>query len=188
MRVNLSRQPHNLEKLLATSNEIKSYLKDLNEVISYKNYQKGESFILAPFEESQIISIVDLKKKIPNKNLKKIYVFGIGGSSQGTKAVYELLKNKKNLIEIEVIDYIDSEKITKSISEIRKMELEEYLIFIVSKSGSTTETLYNFELLAKHTSISYNRVVFITDENSHLIKIAENFKSHTLTIPKKNLR
>lgn len=185
MRVNLSRQPHNLEKLLVTSKEIKSYLKDLNEVISYKNYQKGESFILAPFEESQIISILELKKKIPTKNLKKIYVFGIGGSSQGTKAVYELLKNKKNLIEIEVIDYIDSEKITKSISEIRKMEPDEYIIFVVSKSGGTTETLYNFELLTKHSKISYERIVFITDENSHLIKIAENFKSHNLTIPKK---
>jgi len=185
MRVNLSRQPHNLEKLLVTSNEIKSYLKDLNEVISFKNYQKGESFILAPFEESQIISILELKKKIPTKNLKKIYVLGIGGSSQGTKAVYELLKSKKSLIEIEIIDYIDSEKITKSISEIRKMEHDEYIIFIVSKSGGTTETLYNFELLAKHTDISYKRVVFITDENSHLIKIAESLNSHTLTIPKK---
>jgi glucose-6-phosphate isomerase len=185
MRVNLSRQPYNLEKLLVTSNEIKSYLKDLSEVISFKNYQKGESFILAPFEESQIISVIELKKKIPSKNLKKIYVFGIGGSSQGTKAVYELLKNKKNLIEIEVIDYIDSEKIIKSISELKKMQDEEYLIFIISKSGSTTETLYNFELLSKHTKIDYQRIVFITDENSHLIKIAENYKSHVLTIPKK---
>jgi len=185
MRVNLSRQPYNLEKLLETSKEIKSYVKDLNEVLNYKNNQKGESFILAPFEEKQIISILELKKKIPHKNLKKIYVFGIGGSSQGTKAIYELLKNKKNLIDLDIFDYIDSEKLTKAISEIRKMENEEYLIFVVSKSGGTTETLYNFNLLAKHTKISFDRVIFITDENSHLIKIAENLKSHFLTIPKK---
>jgi glucose-6-phosphate isomerase len=185
MRVNLSRQSYSFEKLVTTSDEIKSYLKDIGEVLNFKNYQKGESFLLAPFEEAQITSIIELKKKIPNKSLKKIYVFGIGGSSQGTKAIYELLKSKKNLIELEVIDYIDSEKITKSISELRKMTEEEYLIFFVSKSGSTTETLYNFELLVKHIKISYSRVVFITDENSHIIKISENLNAHIITIPKK---
>ena len=185
MRANLSRQPHQLEKLLACANSIKSYLRDVNEVLNFKNYQKGESFLLAPFEESQIVSILDLKKKIPSKNLKKIYVLGIGGSSQGTKAIYEALKNKKKLIEIEVIDYIDSEKIIKTISEIKKMEDDEYLFFIVSKSGNTTETLYNFELIKNHTKMNPHQIVFITDEGSHLIKFAENLKSHFLIIPKK---
>lgn len=185
MRVNLSRQPYNLEKLIDTSKHIKSYLKDINEVLTYKNYQKGESFLLAPFEENQIISILELKKKIPNKDLKKIYVLGIGGSSQGTKAIYELLKNKKNLVDLEIIDYIDSEKILKTITEIKRMDSNEYLIFIVSKSGNTTETLYNYELLNKHIKLDHQRIIFITDENSHLIKISENQKSHCLTIPKK---
>lgn len=185
MRVNLTRQPYQIEKLVSTTSEIKSYLKEINEVLRYKNYQKGESFLLAPFEESQIISILELKKKLPTQNLKKIYVLGIGGSSQGTKAIYEILKSQKKLIDLEVIDYIDSEKILKTISEIKRLDSEEYLIFLVTKSGSTTETLYNFELLTKHIKISYERVVFITDENSHLIKIAENLNSHSLTIPKK---
>jgi glucose-6-phosphate isomerase len=185
MRVNLSRQPYQLEKLTATAGEIKSYLKDIKEVISFKNYQKGEAFLLAPFEENQIISIINLKKKIPHKDLKKIYVLGIGGSSQGTKAVYEVLKNTKKLVSLEVIDYIDSEKVTKAISEIKKMSDEEYLIFVISKSGTTTETLYNFELIAKHTNIDYKRVVFITDENSHLTSISEKYQANFLLIPKK---
>jgi glucose-6-phosphate isomerase len=185
MRVNLSRQPYQLEKLIASASEIKSYLKDINEVINFKNYQKGEAFLLAPFEESQIISILDLKKKIPAKNLQKIYVLGIGGSSQGTKAVYELLKNKRQLIELEIIDYIDSEKTHKTISEIKKFEPEEYLFFVVSKSGSTTETLYNFELIEKHTKLNFERVIFITDENSSLVTYAKHKESNFLTIPKK---
>jgi glucose-6-phosphate isomerase len=185
MRVNLSRQPHQLEKLTACADSIKSYLKDVNEVLNFKNYQKGESFLIAPFEESQIISILELKKNINTKNLKKIYLLGIGGSSQGTKAVYEALKTKKKLVELEVIDYIDSEKIIKTISEIKKMEKEEYLLFVISKSGNTTETLYNFELIKNHTKTDPRQVVFITDEGSHLIKFAENLKSHYLIIPKK---
>jgi glucose-6-phosphate isomerase len=185
MRVNLSRQTYQLEKLIASAHEIKSYLRDINEVISFKNYQKGEAFLLAPFEESQIISILELKKKIPCKNLKKIYVLGIGGSSQGTKAIYELLKNKKNLVELEVIDYIDSEKVLKTISEIKKFEPDEYLFFVVSKSGSTTETLYNFELIEKHTKLDFARVIFITDENTNLISYAKHNESHFLIIPKK---
>ena len=185
MRINLSRQPYNLQKLVESSNQIKSYLKDINEVITYKNYQKGESFLLAPFEEKQILSIIDLKKMIPHTSLKKIYVIGIGGSSQGTKAIYELLKNQKKLIDLEVFDYIESEKIIKSISEIKKFEENEYLIFIVSKSGLTTETLFNFELLANHSKVNPQRLVFITDENSHLVKISQNIKAHHLSIPKK---
>jgi glucose-6-phosphate isomerase len=185
MRINLSRQPYNLQKLVESSNQIKSYLKDINEVITYKNYQKGESFLLAPFEEKQILSIIDLKKRIPHTSLKKIYVIGIGGSSQGTKAIYELLKNQKKLIDLEVFDYIESEKIIKSISEIKKFEENEYLIFIVSKSGLTTETFFNFELLANHSKVNPQRLVFITDENSHLVKISQNIKAHHLSIPKK---
>lgn len=185
MRVNLSRQPYTLEKLVSNSKDISSYIKEISEVISFKNYQKGEAYLLAPFEENQIISILELKKKIPSSKLKKIYLLGIGGSSQGTKAIYELLKFKKELIELEVIDYIDSEKIIKTISELKKFEEQEYLIFVVSKSGTTTETIYNLELLDKHSKINYERIIFITDENSNLQSYAKHKNSNYLNIPKK---
>jgi glucose-6-phosphate isomerase len=185
MRVNLSRQPYTLEKLTDTSVQLKSYLKDIQDILNFKNYQKGESFLLAPFDENQIISILNLKKKIPHSKLKKIYILGIGGSSQGTKAVYEILKTQKKLVDLEIIDYIDSEKIIKSISEIKKHEPEDYLLFVISKSGSTTETLYNYQLLNKHVKVENSRTIFITDENSHLVKISSDIGAHVITIPKK---
>jgi glucose-6-phosphate isomerase len=185
MKINLSRQPQSIEKLYEVAATLKNEIKELNHTLENPNYTKYESFVKLPFDENQIVKLLEFKKSIDTKNLKKIIVIGIGGSIQGAKAVYEVLKKHKSLISTEFIDQIDSEKIQNSTQELKNLNSNEYLIFVITKSGTTTETLYNFELLKNNSNLDLKRVVFITEENSHLISICESKKIPYLTFPKK---
>lgn len=185
MKINLSQQPTSIEKLYSVADDIKNSIKEINHSIVNKHYIKGESFAYLPFDENQIIKLLDFKKSVPSKELKKIVVIGIGGSIQGTKAVYEFLRSHKSLVPMEFIDQIDSEKIINISKELKEYESHEYLVFVITKSGTTTETLYNFELLEANCKLSHNRIVFITEDNSHLVSICESKKYHYLTFPKK---
>ena len=183
MRVNLSRQPYSIDKILETSKDVKSSINEIKNNIEGNMYLKHESFCYLPFDENQLIKIIEFKKEFGNKELKKIYVLGIGGSIQGTKAIYEIVKNTKELIDTEFIDQIDSEKLHKTLKSLDKLNDKEYLVFIITKSGTTTETLYNFEVIKEFLSLT--RVVVITEENSHLVSICKSKKIHHLVIPKK---
>ncbi len=185
MKINLSQQPTSIEKLYSVAQDIKNSVKDINHSIENRDYIKGESFAYLPFDENQIIKLLEFKKKIPAKDLKRVVVIGIGGSGQGTKAVYEFLRSHKKLVPMEFIDQIDSEKISNIAKELKEMGSEDYLIFVITKSGTTTETLYNFELLQSNIKLNPERIVFITEENSHLVSICESKKYHVLTFPKK---
>ena len=185
MKIILSQQPTSIEKLYSVAHEVKNSVKEINHSIENKDYIKGESFAYLPFDENQIIKLLEFKKKIPAKDLKRIVVIGIGGSGQGTKAVYEFLRNHKKLVPMEFIDQIDSEKISSTAKELKELGSEDYLIFVITKSGTTTETLYNFELLQSNLKLKSERIVFITEENNHLVSICESKKYHVLTFPKK---
>jgi glucose-6-phosphate isomerase len=122
MKINLSQQATSIEKLYSISHEVKNSIKEISHSIENKDYIKGESFAYLPFDEKQIIKLLEFKKKIPSKELKKIAVIGIGGSIQGTKAVYEFLRNHKKLISMEFIDQIDSEKISNLSKELKELD------------------------------------------------------------------
>lgn len=185
MKINLSHQLNPKEELISEAKKISNAVLELNQVLEDGRYTKSESFIFLPFDENQVVKLIDFKKGIDTKILKKIVVIGIGGSIQGTRAIYQLLKDQKNLVPIDFIDYISSENISDCVQDLKKLNSDEYLIFIVSKSGGTTETIYNFELLENNFKINSSRLVFITEENSHLISICESKKYKYLTIPKK---
>ena len=76
-------------------------------------------------------------------------------------------------------------KQTKNFIGAVAINAEDDLIFVITKSGTTTETLYKFELLQSNIKLNPERIVFITEENSHLVSICESKKYHVLTFPKK---
>lgn len=183
MRINLSRQPHNIDSILDKIIELKSSIKEIKNNIESDMYLKPESFCFLPFDENQIIKIIDFKKSFGSKDLRKIFVIGIGGSIQGTKAIYELVKNSKDLVDVEFIDQIDSEKITKTLNSLKKITEHEYMVFLITKSGTTTESLYSYELIKD--KIDHDRLVVITEESSHLLSICKSRKIPHFSIPKK---
>ncbi len=107
------------------------------------------------------------KKKITKlKKYKSISVFGLGGSSLCIKAIYDFLKFK---IKKKAYFY-DNLDIT-----VPKMFKNKNLDIIISKSGSTLETIVNQNIFSK------NKKLFITEnKKSYLMDLALKLKSEII--------
>lgn len=174
-----------------------AYIEHLQNVIRQKVYDPPESSLVLPGDSSyhDEIKAMILKKK--TSALKHIVVVGIGGSNLGTKAVYEALylyrdqlDTNTNAIRMHFLDTVDPE-MTHAFVEFMKGNIQssdEIVINIISKSGGTTETLVNAEIvIAELRKISQNwkeRCVVSTDEGSKLWREAEKNHIDVLRIPK----
>lgn len=109
------------------------------------------------------------KKQV--KKYKKILnyrVIGMGGSTLGTQAIYDFLKDK---IKKKFLFY-DNLK-----PSIKKNEKKKFTNLIVSKSGNTIETIVNFNILIKKK----DRNIFITEnKKSYLYLLAEKLKAEII--------
>ncbi len=116
-----------------------------------------------------------------DKSIENIVVLGIGGSSLGAKAVYSFLKSvKKPLRKLCFFESTDPLNIMEILS---KIDLEKSHFLVISKSGTTVETISIFKYLyAKESSSS--KYTFITDKNSDLDKFAIDIGSKVFYLPK----
>ena len=99
------------------------------------------------------------------KNNSNFRIIGMGGSSLGTKAIYDFLKEKisKNF---EFIDNLNPSN--------KKKSKKNFVNLVVSKSGNTIETIVNFNTLVKNKE----KNIFITEKkNSFLYLLARKLKA-----------
>lgn len=121
---------------------------------------------------------IDYQKKIKLKKSQlkiknNLLVIGMGGSSAGTKALNGL--SKKN---ISFFDNYDPVFISEYF---KKNNLNNYTIFVISKSGYTFETLAMFNLTYQHLlSISKKDVI-----NKNIVVIVENTNNPLYALAKK---
>ncbi|MCV6607920.1 MAG: glucose-6-phosphate isomerase [Campylobacterales bacterium] len=150
--------------------------KAFNTIKQEKDLKEIGYYSLPDNQEKLIEKLYKLKNKVYKKYIKNIVVIGIGGSSLGTKAVSSLLKNKTtscapNLIFIENSDPIALNEATKD------LKLEASLFVVISKSGSTIETIsvfkYVISLFKKPIEDLTKNFVVITDRESALDKFAK---------------
>ena len=107
------------------------------------------------------------KKKISRyKNYKTISFFGLGGSSLCIKAIYDFLrfKIKKKAYFFDNLD-----------AEVPKIVKDKNLDIVISKSGSTLETIVNQNIFSK------SKKLFITEKKkSYLMDLALKLKSEVI--------
>ena len=112
-------------------------------------------------------------------NYDEVVVIGIGGSSLGTKTVYKMAVeySPKPMIFLENPDPIDISSKLKTIKN--------PLIFVISKSGRTIETLSIFKEVINHFNLNpkAKNIKIITDENSPLDKFAASWELESFHIP-----
>ena len=97
------------------------------------------------------------------KHINNINIIGMGGSSLGSKAIYNFLihKIKKKLIFSENLNF-------------KKKNKKKSLNIIISKSGNTLETIVNLNFQFKKK----DKNIFITEKtNNYLEKLANKLKS-----------
>ena len=127
-----------------------------------------------------ISEILDYVKQFDN-NVKDIIVVGIGGSSLGAKAVYNFLKPVKSFDKsLHFLESTDPLNITDTLKNI---DLKNSHIIVISKSGTTVETIAIFKYLLSKINDPKN-YTFITDKGSKLDKFAKKFGSKTFYLPK----
>jgi len=113
---------------------------------------------------------------------KHIVVIGIGGSTLGTYAIYSFLKksNKypKQLYFFESTDPVDIS------DRIDRLDLNDTFFVIISKSGTTIETISLFKYFQTLIAIDKINSVIISEEDSLLTKYANKHDIITFNIDK----
>lgn len=140
------------------------------------DYHTNESSLYAAGDE---IYQGNIKKALsPFKGVEHVVLVGIGGSSLGTEAIYHALKTEKSP-SLLVLDTINKDSLSQFSDLVKACKnLKKIVCVVVSKSGTTTETLTNamkvMEIGEKKFGNSFlKRVIFIGDKNSDFYRIGE---------------
>ena len=175
--------------------KLQAYTRQLQDVIKKSDWQSDEASLLLPDTDITLIQSMITKKKTPN--LKYIVVIGIGGSNLGAYAVYQALYGSEDAF---VVDRFPKLVFADTVSTILLLRLgeilqqvqspEEVLIVLISKSGTTTETISNADILFEPLFVRFGmtfieRMVVITDEGSKLCMLSQEKHIDALFVPEK---
>lgn len=166
-------------------------LKLLRDVLARRDWTNWAAPIMLPSETKFAQACTDAAKKCKGATL--FAVIGIGGSNLGSMAcvdfmlgsAHNLTNTKKRII---FPDTCDPDSLNESIILI-KQHLKgkgKIILNIISKSGSTTETLANFEVIYSSLSASEKRRVYVvatTDAGSKLHELSSKKGWMSLPIP-----
>ena len=145
-----------------------------------KKYSKIEKEVSALIDEPENVynilsenfrlsfKIRDLEKF---KKYRNIAIIGMGGSILGSQAIFKFLENKikKNLFFFDNIDY------EKALNFKKKIDKKSVLFIIISKSGSTIETISNFFFINKIKKDQKNLILISEKKNNALFEISKKF-------------
>jgi len=124
----------------------------------------------------------EYKKYASSVKQKNIVVIGIGGSTLGTYAIYKFLKYSKNLSKklyfLETTDPIDIR------SKLENIDLDDTLFVVISKSGTTIETVSIFKYINSIIKCDKDNTLVITESDSKLNEYAKANSIKSFEIPK----
>ncbi len=129
--------------------------------------------------EQDITPILEYSKCISD-DIETIVVIGIGGSSLGSKAIYNFIKPMKPLKrKLYFCETTDPIEITDLLSNIN---IKKTHFLVISKSGTTVETfaIYKYILSLQADLSAYT---FVTDPGSPLEKYANEMDATVLHLP-----
>ena len=183
------------ENILKLENKLIPEIRKLNQVSNDNSYSDERSSINLPDDKNMTKQVKLLASKIKKANPAYLVIVGIGGSNLGTMAVESVVLGKlsndtKKKIKTLYADTVDSDEMTELVSILERSLKQKKRIAItcISKSGTTTETIANFEILLKIVS-KYDKkykelITVITDYNSPLEQLAKKENFNILSIPK----
>ncbi|NCT55466.1 hypothetical protein GW755_01340 [bacterium] len=171
-------------------NKLNEYVENIFEIAKGNNFLSEESSINLSTNSPYLKEVVECIGKFKGKKYDYIVVIGIGGSNLGTKAIYDAIFGHFDLIEPErfpkiiFLDTTNGNYIHKLISLLKFNK--NVFVNLVTKSGSTTESIVNFEvLMAKCPSIR-NDLVVTTSKDNNLWESCQSKNIDLLSIPSKD--
>lgn len=166
-----------LDTLRAEGAHIEPFLKSFE--------SRGQGFPFLPKLRGPVLEVKKLAEQLKTEQLRggfhDIVVLGIGGSALGVSSIRDALLgsywNHYGKPRLFVLDNVDT------LPELERcVDLDRSLFIVISKSGTTPETLAQFFYFRE--KVSKENFVFITDPHSgELHRIAEEYRIPCLEIP-----
>lgn len=182
-----------LERVSPTSQEtLQSYVQHLRRVARSSRYDEAESSLCLPSDADISKRVSSVLREVGVRHLRLVVVIGIGGSNLGTKAVYEGLRGlatrNSKAPQMLFADTCETSELLSITGQVLALtSSKEVLIVMISKSGSTTETAVNTEVilskLRKRFTDIQDRLVVITDEGSPLMEAAQQKGIRVCSMP-----
>ena len=162
------------------------YREQLADVVAHKRTDAPEAALASLVDETQRAfahTVADTLGPVT-----QVVVIGIGGSSVGVEAVYRALEGSDSPV-LHVIDVLDHEQVEAVAHTLIHTPLEQIAICVISKSGSTAETLANADVLMTLLRPTFGeglsrRVVCIGDCGTKLDRFASERGMHFVEMPK----
>ena len=160
---------NNIQNRNYKKNHFKKFSKDFQKVISevvleINNREKTLSILNKKFKLNFVLN--DLKKF---EKFNTVALIGMGGSILGAEAIYNFLEEK-----IKKKFYFFNDLNEKRLINLKnKKNLSKILFVIISKSGSTIETLTNTFLLNILKKNSKNIIIISENKNNLLLKLSK---------------
>lgn len=173
--------------MAASLKRLKPYRVRLADVAQKSDYADDESSIQLPFDRT-LLREVKAQVLRMGSSVQDVVIVGIGGSSLGAQAVYEALVTTRVLKRMHFLDTVSPVKLREVTEQLLVHKSERaYVVCVISKSGTTTETVANAMALEaalkrKHPRC-LERFVAITDEGSCLWGRAKDMDIPVLAIP-----
>jgi len=169
----------------ALQKKARGYSDLIEEVRKHNDYSHPESslFIAGDKEYQSAIR----KKLGPFKGVKRVILVAIGGSIQGTHAVYKALStNEKQLTIVDSVEEDTLKKVEEIVNSVN--DSRHIALVIVSKSGTTTETMLNSLKIIemwerKFGDAFHKRVIFIGNEGTEFLALGEKRGITCFSIP-----
>lgn len=130
----------------AASTLLDAYRLQVRAALDDHEYRSPESALFAPCDRATRMRIRELVAPFASTKLRTVFLVGIGGSDLGTRAVYEALRPHRNTPgpTLQVLSTIDPCAHVQMRDMVQQANSpDELVLVVVSKSGSTMETLVN---------------------------------------------
>ena len=190
------RNTHGLSEgnIALRAQSLRAYTKTMNDIRTRGDWSAVEASLLLPDDPETLAAVKALVAEKVGPELRYIIVIGIGGSNLGTQALYDALEHTYThpTSERPVILFIDTTNPVVLRHHIEQVlptiqSLDEVLLVSISKSGGTTETIANTEILLDAYGQAFgeyrDRLVVITDTDSPYAAAAYQAGVATLSIP-----
>ncbi len=124
----------------------------------------------------------EIKEFAEGVKKKDVVVVGIGGSSLGASAIYDFLKHTQEISKR--LFFLESTDPVEMSAKLDKIDIDDSIFIIISKSGTTVETISVFKYLHSLTNINSDNCIIITESDSKLNVYAKKNKIKSFDIPK----
>lgn len=140
------------------------------------------------YDKEEFNKILDIKNKLKGK-YDTVVVCGIGGSYLGTRACIEMVQGLYSNNDIKIV-YLGNTFSQSYICQVLEyLKNREFIINVISKSGTTTETSIAFRMVSnlayeKYGENAKERILVTTDKEKGVLKDVANSKGYeTFTVP-----